>query len=79
LGNGIVGVAARFDSGIRLVLANLGASQAGVRLPGSAQVRLLNGESFSAAIRDPLWLDTGPAQQASEITLAPLDVAFLSL
>ena len=79
LGNGIAGVAAKATSGVQLVLANLGVNQAELRLPRAAQVLLLNGESFSAAIRDPLWLDTSPAQQASEITLAPLDVAFLSL
>jgi hypothetical protein len=79
LGNGIACVAARTVSGVRLVLANLGTGQAQVRLPRAADVRLLDGKSFSAAIRDPQWLNASQADQATEITLGPLDVAFLTL
>jgi hypothetical protein len=78
-GNGIAYVAARTVSGVRLVLANLGAGPSQVRLPRTAIVRLLDGDSFSAAIRDPQWLDTSHADQASEVTLGPLDVAFVTM
>jgi hypothetical protein len=79
LGNGIACVAAKTVSGVRLVLANLGSGQTQVRLPRAADFRLLDGKSFSAAIGDPQWLDTSHADQASEVTLGPLDVAFVTM
>jgi D-apionolactonase len=78
-GNGIFGVASREGSRIRLVLANLGAGVSRVRLPHEAEVRLLNVESFGFAIRDPEWLDASDAYQGSDVALAPLSVAFLTM
>ena len=75
-GDGIVGVASRAPAGVRLVVANLGAGASRFALPQRAQVRTLNAPSFAGAIRDPKWLDAGPAGTVSEVTLEPLDVAF---
>jgi hypothetical protein len=72
----LVGVASRAPAGLRLVLANLGSETSRFELPRRAQVRILNARSFAGAIRDPKWLDASPAEIVSEVTLAPLDVAF---
>jgi hypothetical protein len=79
LENGIVGVASRTSSCIRLILANLGTDASRLRLPHKAEIRSLNAQSFSFAIHDPQWLDTSEPDHVSEVALGPLNVAFLSL
>ena len=79
LENGIVGVASRVPSGTRLILANLGTSPANLRLPGKAEIRSLNAQTFLSAIHDPHWLDTSKPDHASEVALGPLNVAFLTM
>jgi hypothetical protein len=79
LGNGIVGVAARMSSGVRLLLANLGPGASRIRLPHEAEVRCLDAQSFSSAIHDPQWLDTSKPDHIPEIALRPLDVAFVNM
>jgi hypothetical protein len=79
LADGIVGVASRETSRIRLILANLGTDASCIRLPHRAETRSLNARSFSSAINDPQWLDTSEPDHVSEVALEPFDVAFLSM
>jgi hypothetical protein len=79
LENGIVGVASREASHIRLMLANLGAYASHVRLPHKAEVRFLNARSFLSAIKDPQWLDTSEPDHVSDVALEPFGVAFLNM
>ncbi len=79
LENGIVVVAARTYPGVHLILANLGTGVSRVQLPHEAEVRCLDAQSFSSAIRDPQWLDTSKPDHISEIALGPLDVAFVNM
>jgi hypothetical protein len=79
LADGIVGVASREASHIRLILANLGTDTSHVRLPQKAEVRFLNARSFSSAINDPQWLDTSEPDHLSDVALEPFGVAFLTI
>ena len=78
-GNGIVGVASRDLSGIRLIMANLGTNVSHARLPHDAEIRCLNADNFQAAIQDPQWLDAGKPDRGSNVALMPLDVAFVRM
>ncbi|MCP4383018.1 MAG: hypothetical protein GY798_16615 [Hyphomicrobiales bacterium] len=74
------GFAGRDGGAVRLVLANLGASDVALRLPDAhAQYRVLNGDTFDGAIRDADWLDGSPAVIGQEVVLAPFAVAFVDL
>lgn len=79
LGSGIVGVASKESSCIRLILANLGTDDSRVRLPHNAEIRSLNARSFWSAISDPLWLDTSEPDHGSDVALGPFGVAFLTM
>jgi hypothetical protein len=79
LGNGIVGVASRASSGIRLILANLGTGTSRVGIPREAEARFLNARSFLSAIHDPQWLNTSAPDHVSEVALEPFGVAFLNM
>ena len=79
LGNGIVGIASKTSSGIRLILANLGTDVSHVRLPQKAEVRSLNARSFLSAVNDPQWLDTSATDHVSEVALDSFGVSFLNM
>ena len=79
LPNEIAGVACAGAPGTHLILANLGTMASRIRLPHAADVRYLNGRTFPAAIADPRWLDTGEAKHVSDVTLEPLDIAFVKM
>ena len=78
-GNGIVGVASRDHSRVRLIIANLGADVFHVCLSHEAEFRSINADNFQSAIHDPQWLDTGEADRGSNVTLTPLGVAFVTM
>lgn len=76
---GVHGFAGRDEGVTRLVLTNLGAGDVTVRFPGAATYRVLNVESFDAAVRDADWLDQSPAATGDAVVLAPFAVAFVDI
>jgi hypothetical protein len=78
-GNGIVGVAAKDRSHVRLMIANLGTDVSHLRLPSDAEILSLNADNFESAIHEPQWLDTSKPDHGSNLALTPLSVAFVRM
>ena len=56
-------------AGTELALANLGAEPVRLDLGGTFALRILDAASFTAACRDPTWLDTAPTVAAATLDL----------
>ena len=70
----VAGLAVEDDNGSEIWLANLGASDRRLRLPGRAEVLLLDADSAAAAGRDPDWLSQA-ATATDALTLTAYAVA----
>jgi hypothetical protein len=76
---GVVGVAAQIGANGRLIVANVSEGQRHLKLPRDAYVQRLDQNTFQAAICDPNWLGSSPAERCSHISLDAYDVAFADL
>lgn len=79
VGNGIVGLASKDQSQIRIIVANLGTSASSISLPRDAEIRCLSADNFRSAILDPHWLDNEPANHGSNLNLTPFGIAFVRM
>jgi D-apionolactonase len=73
----VAAIGAVNDRKARLVLANLGEQPSTIALPAGAAARIMDVESFDAAVRDPHWLENSRAYRRTHLELGYCAVAFV--
>ncbi len=73
----VAGYGALEGDAVRILLANVSASDQEVVLGQRAKITLLDADAFDAATRREDWLETASAQEAASLVLPPFAVAFV--
>lgn len=77
LADGLFGVAAQTDTGLKVVVSNGSPVSQILNLPAPCPVLVLNEDTFDEATRDADWLKSGRRTHKDTVDLGPYAVAFI--